>query len=135
MKLTKQKLKQIIKEELWKVSYNKKGERRAATGVQEKGKYSKEVEAPSASEATIDITKAGHHIVSVTRIEEAIKELLGMDQEVTGEDPEVAAENALMAAIQNQDVNALMMAIDMLKAENYTPEDILNMVQREYQSD
>jgi hypothetical protein len=78
MKITKTQLKQIIKEELnevmWKVEYNKKGEPRPATGKQEKGKHTKEVEAATAEEAQHDLVKAGHHVVKTSRVEKEDKE-------------------------------------------------------------
>ena len=80
MKLTKSQLKQIIMEELnevlswWKVEYNKKGEPRPATGKQEKGKHTKEVEAESAVDAQRDLVKAGHHVVMTSRVKEKEKD-------------------------------------------------------------
>ena len=59
-----------LNEVLWKVEYNKKGEPRPATGKQEKGKHTKEVEAGSAEEAQRELVKAGHHVVKVSRAEE-----------------------------------------------------------------
>ena len=48
MKITKSQLKEIIKEELFKVFYDKE---RKATGEKGEGEASKEVEAPSAAQA------------------------------------------------------------------------------------
>ena len=74
MKVTKTQLQQIIMEELnevlWKVEYNEKGEPRPATGKQEKGKHTKEIEADSAVDAQRDLVKAGHHVVKTSRVKE-----------------------------------------------------------------
>ena len=78
MKLTKSQLKQIIMEELnevlWKVEYNTKDEPRPATGKQEKGKHTKNIEAASAEEAQRDLVKAGHHVVMTSRVKEKKKD-------------------------------------------------------------
>jgi hypothetical protein len=58
-----------LEEVLWKVEYNKKGEPRPATGKQEKGKHTKEVEAGSAEEAQRELVKAGHHVVKTSKVE------------------------------------------------------------------
>jgi hypothetical protein len=78
MKITKSQLKQIIKEELnevlWKIEYNTKDEPRPATGKQEKGKHTKNIEAASAEEAQRDLVKAGHHVVKTSEVEKEDKE-------------------------------------------------------------
>ena len=67
-------IEEALEEALWNVEYNKKGEPRPATGKQEKGKHTKEVEAGSAEEAQRDLVKAGHHVVKTSRAKEQDKE-------------------------------------------------------------
>ena len=51
---------------------------------------------------------------------EELKEVLGMDQEFTGEDPETSAENDLSGALM------------ALKAAGYTHEEVIEMVNNEF---
>ena len=79
MKVTKSQLRQIIMEELnevlswWKVQYNEKDDPRPATGKQEKGKHTKNIEADSAVAAQSKFRKArgnnDDHVVKVSRAE------------------------------------------------------------------
>jgi len=53
---------------------------------------------------------------------------MGMDQEATGGNPEVAAETAMAAAVDAGDQAAFYKAVDDLLALDYTMEEIENIV-------
>ncbi len=53
---------------------------------------------------------------------------LGMDQEYSGENPEVSAENALAVAIDEDDKAAFDVAVDQLTELGYSNEDIQDLV-------